>query len=168
MADKKHIVAVFSDDEPLIRAFDALKKEQVEIADVFTPFPVHHVLEHLGGKTRIITLSWFYGLLAAAAILAFLYYTAVISWPLNYGGKPTNAFPSFLVVTIVLTIFAVTILSLFTFSAEARIWPNVEKKIWHEGATDDKFVILLEKEKIDEARVLQLLDDLGAEEIIEV
>jgi hypothetical protein len=167
MTDKKHIMAVFSDDEPLVRAFDALRKEQVEIADVFTPYPVHHILEHHGKKTRIITLSWFYGLLAAAAVLAFLYYTAVISWPLNYGGKPTNAFPSFLVVTIVLTIFSVTILSLFTFSAGARIWPNVEKKIWHEGATDDKFVILFEKEKIDEARLMQLLGDLGAEEIIE-
>ena len=168
MRDKKHIMAVFSDDEPLVKAFDALKKEQVEIADVFTPFPVHHILEHHGSKTRIITLSWFYGILAAAAILAFLYYTAVISWPLNYGGKPTNAFPSFLVVTIVLTIFSVTILSLFTFSARARIWPNVDKPIYHEGATDDKFVILFEKEKIDEGKVMQLLGDLGAEEIIEV
>ncbi len=167
MADKKHIMGVFSDEEPLVKAFDALKKEQVEITDIFTPFPVHHIVEHHGKKTRIITLSWFYGLLSAAAVLAFLYYTAVISWPLNYGGKPTNAFPSFLVVTIVLTILAVTILSLFTFSAGAQIWPNVDKPIYHEGATDDKFVILFEKEKIDEGRVRKLLADLGADEIIE-
>ena len=165
--EKQHIMGVFDDEEPLVEAFDALKKEQVEIADIFTPFPVHHILEHSGRKSRIITLSWVFGLFTAAGVLAFLYYTAVIDWPLNYGGKPTNAFPSFLVITIILTIFSVTILSLLTFSVRAELWPNVDKPIYHDGATDDKFVILFEKEKIDEAKVRKLLTDLGAVEIIE-
>jgi hypothetical protein len=165
--EKQHIMGVFDDEEPLVEAFDALRKEQVEITDIFTPFPVHHILEHHGRKSRLITLSWFFGLFAAAGVLAFLYYTAVIDWPLNYGGKPTNAFPSFLVITIILTIFSVTILSLLTFSVRAELWPNVEKPIYHDGATDDKFVILFEKGKIDEAKVRKLLSDLGAVEIIE-
>lgn len=165
--NKKYLMGVFADDEPLVGAFRKLQEEKVEIADVFTPFPVHHILEHHGRKSRIITVSWFFGFFAAVAVLAFLYYTAVVDWPLNYGGKPSSAFPSFLVITIVLTIFSVTILSLFTFSVRAKLWPNVDKPIFHEGATDDKFVILFEKEKIDESRVKQLLNDLGAVEIIE-
>lgn len=165
--NKKYLMGVFADDEPLVGAFRKLQEEKVEIADVFTPFPVHHILEHHGRKSRIITVSWFFGFFAAVAVLAFLYYTAVVDWPLNYGGKPSSAFPSFLVITIVLTIFSVTILSLFTFSVRAKLWPNVDKPIFHAGATDDKFVILFEKEKIDESRVKQLLNDLGAVEIIE-
>lgn len=165
--EKQHILGVFSDEGPLLTAFRELKKQQVEIADVFTPFPIHEVLENHGRKTRIITGSWFFGLFAAVGVLAFLYYTAVIDWPLNYGGKPSSAFPSFIIVTIILTIFSVTILSLFTFSARAKLWPNVDKPIYHEAATDDKFVILFEKAKVDEGKLRQLLTDLEAVEIIE-
>lgn len=165
--DKQHIIAVFNEEEPLLKAFRELKKQQVDMADVFTPFPIHEVLENHGRKSRIITVSWFFGLFAALGVLAFLYYTAVIDWPLNYGGKPSSAFPSFIVVTIILTIFSVTILSLFTFSARAKLWPNVDKPIYHEGATDGDFVILFEKEKVDEEKLRKLLNELGAVEIIE-
>ena len=165
--EQLHILGVFADEEPLLEAFRELKKEEIEISDIFTPFPIHEILEHHGKKSRIVTASWFYGLFAAIAVLAFLYYTAVIDWPLNYGGKPSSAFPSFIVITIILTIFSVTILSLFTFSVRAKLWPNVGKPIYHEQATDDKFVILFEKEKIDEKKVKKLLKDLGAVEIIE-
>ena len=165
--EKLHIMGVFDDEEPLLLAFRELKKEEVEISDIFTPFPVHEILENHGRKSRIITASWFFGLFAALGVLAFLYYTAVIDWPLNYGGKPSSAFPSFIVVTIILTILSVTILSLFTFSVRAKLWPNVGKTIYHDQATDDKFVILFEKEKIDETKVKKLLMDQGAVEIIE-
>lgn len=165
--EKQHIMGVFNDEVPLVEAFRDLQKDGIEISDVFTPFPIHEILEHHGRKSRIITLSWFFGLLAATAVLAFLIYTAVIDWPLNYGGKPSSAFPSFIVVTIILTIFSVTILSLFTFSVRAKLWPNVEKPIFHEEATDGKFVILFEKDKIDQGKVKKMLKDHGAIEIIE-
>ena len=162
-----HVLGVFDDDETLVEAFRKFKEEQVEISDIFTPFPIHEILEHHGRKSNIITVSWFYGLFAALGVLSFLFFTAVINWPLNYGGKPSNAFPSFIVITIVLTIFSVTILSLATFSARAKIWPNVGKPIYHEGATDDKFVIMFEKSRIDETKVRKILKDRGAVEIIE-
>jgi hypothetical protein len=112
-------------------------------------------------------VGWFYGLFASLGVLAFLFYTAVIDWPLNYGGKPSNAFPSFLVVTIILTIFSITILSLGTFSWRANLWPSNEKPIYHERATDDKFVILVDKEKSDAAEATRVFKENGASEIIE-
>lgn len=165
--ETKHILGVYDDEESLVNAFRKLKEAKVEISDVFTPFPIHEVLENHGRKSHIITVGWFYGLFAALAVLAFLFYTAVIDWPLNYGGKPSNAFPSFLVITIVLTIFSVTILSLFTFSARAKLWPNIDKPIYHEAATDDKFVIMFDKEKVDVAALEKKLKETGAVEIIE-
>ena len=165
--EKLHIIGVFDDDERMVEPFRKFQSEKIEISDVFTPFPIHEILEHHGKKSHLITLSWFFGLFAALGVLAFLYYTAVIDWPLNYGGKPSSAFPSFIVITIILTIFSVTILSLFTFSVRAKLWPNVGKPIYHEKATDDKFVILFEKEKVDEKKVKQLLKDQGAVEILE-
>jgi hypothetical protein len=112
-------------------------------------------------------VGWFYGFFASLGVLAFLIYTAVIDWPLNYGGKPSNAFPSFLVITIILTIFSITILSLFTFSWRANLWPSNEKPIYHEEATDDKFVILLDTGKTDAMRARSVLKETGATDVIE-
>lgn len=163
MKDTEHILGVFEGEEPLVNAFRKMKEEEIEMTDIFTPFPIHEVLEKHGRKSKMTIAAWFYGLFAALGVLGFLYYTAVIDWPLNYGGKPSSAFPSFIVITIILTIFSVTILSLFTFSWRAKLWPNVDKPIFHDGATDDKFVILFEKDKIDAAKVTRLLKELGAE-----
>ena len=165
--DSQYLVGVYDSEESLLSAFRKMKDEQVEIEEVFTPYPIHEVLENHGRKSKITIVGWFYGLFAALAVLAFLIYTAVIDWPLNYGGKPSSAFPSFIVVTIVLTIFSITILSLFTFSVRANLWPSNEKPIFDERATDDKFVILLKKENVDEGRASSLLKETGASEILE-
>ena len=165
--ESTYLLGVFDSEDSLLTAFRRMQEEQVEMEDVFTPYPVHEVLEKHGRKSRMTLLGWFYGLFAALGVLAFLFYTAVINWPLNYGGKPSNAFPSFMVVTIVLTIFTITNLSLFTFSVRANLWPSNEKPIYHERATDDKFVILVDKEKTDPARAASLMKALGASEIID-
>jgi hypothetical protein len=165
--DAKYVLGVYEQEETLLAAFRKMKEEGLEIEDVFTPYPVHEVLEKHGRKSRMTIIGWFYGFFAALGVLAFLFYTAVINWPLNYGGKPSNAFPSFMVITIVLTIFSITILSLFTFSVRANLWPSNAKPIFHDLATNDKFVILVDKEKVDAKRVSAILKEAGASEIIE-
>jgi hypothetical protein len=165
--DAAYLVGVFDREEAMLSAFHKMKEEGIEIEDVFTPYPVHEVLEKHGRKSRITVVGWFYGFFASIGILAFLIYTAVINWPLNYGGKPSNAFPSFMVITIVLTIFSITVLSLFTFSWRANLWPSNKKPIYHPKGTDDKFVILLKKDKADAARATSVLKENGAIEVIE-
>jgi hypothetical protein len=165
--ETKYLLGVFDSEDALLSAFRKMQEADVEIEDVFTPYPVHEVLEKHGRKSRITLVGWFYGFFAALGVLAFLFYTAGLNWPLNYGGKPSNAFPSFMVVTIVLTIFSITVLSLFTFSVRANLWPSNEKPIYHEKATDDKFVILVNKEKTDPAKAASLMKELGASAIID-
>jgi len=151
----------------MLSAFRKMKEQEIEIEDVFTPYPIHEILENHGKKSRITIVGWFYGFFATLGVLAFLIYTAVIDWPLNYGGKPSNAFPSFLVITIILVIFSITILSLGTFSWRANLWPSLEKPIYHEEATDDKFVILVNKDKTDAMRAESLMKECGAIEVLE-
>ncbi len=165
--DSAYLVGVFDDEETMLSAFRKMKEQEIEIEDVFTPYPVHEVLEKHGRKSRITIVGWLYGFFATIGVLAFLFYTAVIDWPLNYGGKPSNAFPSFIVITIILVIFSITLLSLFTFSWRANLWPSNEKPIYHPGATDDKFVILVNKEKADAVRATSVMKETGAIEVIE-
>lgn len=165
--DSEYLLGVFDEEETLLSAFRKMKEQKIEIEDVFTPYPIHEILEKHGRRSRITIVGWFYGFFASVGVLAFLIYTAVIDWPLNYGGKPSNAFPSFLVITIILTIFSITILSLFTFSWRANLWPSNEKPIYHQEATDDKFLILVKKEGTHAEMAMSVMKESGAIEVIE-
>ena len=66
--DTLHIMGVFEGEEPLVKAFRRMKEEKVEMADVFTPFPIHEVLENHGRKSKMTIAAWFYGLFAALGV----------------------------------------------------------------------------------------------------
>ena len=141
--NKGYVTGVFDDEDSLVAAFGKLVKAGIMPEEVFTPYPVHEILDGMGNKTRITHAAFFYGLFATIGLLGFMYYVSVIDWPLNFGGKPFNAFPSFIVVTIVATILVVTLLTLFTFSVRAEVFPGKKPEIMHPGATDDKFVVVI-------------------------
>ncbi|NJK96365.1 MAG: DUF3341 domain-containing protein [Bacteroidales bacterium] len=163
----KTIVGVFENEDTLVDAIHKVKAKGIDIEEVYTPYPVFEVLDVVGKKSRIRTVAYFYGLFAALSLLAFLYYTSVISWPINYGGKPVNSFPSFIIITLVLTIFSVTVLSLFTFSVGAKLFPGQKAKIVDERATDDKFVLVVQSDKDYNNEVNAILKEAGALEIKE-
>ena len=161
--NKDYILGVFKDEESLVAAFDKVKEKGVLPLEVFTPYPVHEILHGMGNKTRITYAAFFYGLFAATGILAFLTWAATLSWPMNYGGKPVNSFPSFIVVTIVATILSITILTLFTFSLRAKIFPGKVPEIYHERATDDRFVMVIDKKSLGEksAEINSIISEYG-------
>lgn len=167
--NKTRIVGVFDEENSLLAAVNEVKKEGIEINEIYTPYPMHEVIEAMGKKTRFTTAAFLYGFFGASGVLAFLYYTSVIDWPVNYGGKPTNAFPSFIVVTIILTILTVTIASLFTFSARAAIFPGKVYDQPDERSTDDKFVIVFDKPGVvgNVEKLNAILKEKGALEVYE-
>ncbi len=163
------IIGVFDEEVSLMAAVNQVKKEGFEINEIYTPYPMHDVIEAMGKKTRFTFAAFLYGFVGATSVLAFLYYTSVIDWPVNYGGKPTNAFPSFIVVAIILTILTVTIASLFTFSARAAIYPGKAYELPDERSTDDKFVIVFDKNTVKSnlEKLTSILREQGALEVYE-
>jgi hypothetical protein len=163
-------VGVFDEEEKMISSLKNLTSKGIKVHEVFTPYPIHDVLKLMKRKSLLPTAGLLYGLTGAAAVLAFLYYTSVVDWPIVYGGKPFNSFPSFIIITIVLTIFIVTITSLGTFSARSKLVPGNVNPIFDERATDDKFVIVLSEEEVDPGVFSGMSDMLkkdGAMEVIE-
>lgn len=165
---KDKIIGVFDEEDDVVNCMRDIVENDIKIKEVYTPYPVHEVLELKKSKSILTIVAFIYGAMAVALVLSFLYYTSVISWPLNYGGKPSNAFPSFIVITVVLTIFTVTILSLFTFSLRAKVWPGQEDNVIDKRATDDKFVIYIEKyDGLDENKLNEIFKENGSSEIYE-
>jgi hypothetical protein len=163
-------IGVFDDEGKFISAIRSLQEQKFLIFDVFTPYPVHEVFHLLKRKSRLPTAAYFFGLFGIIATLAFLYYTSVIDWPLVYGGKPFNSFPSFIVVTIVVTIFTVTIASLALFSARSKLFPGRDNTIFDLRATDDKFVIVVDTNFHDKSitgRAGYIMEEQGAIEVLD-
>lgn len=161
-------IGIFDEEEKFLSSIKSLQEKELKIHDVFTPYPVHEVFHLLKRKSRLPTAAYFFGLIAIFIILAFLYYTSVINWPIVYGGKPFNSFPSFIVVTIVLTIFTVTIASLAAFSARSNLFPGRENTIFDERATDDKFVIVMDTlDKSLAEKAATIMKEEGATEVLE-
>lgn len=164
---KRYLVSVFNEEDSLISAIRMAKKENIRISEIYSPFPIHEAFEATGIKTRFTLAAFLYGLAGVFGILAFLQYTAVIDWPINYGGKPTNSFPSFIIVTIVLTILIITLASLFTFSLRAKVYPGKKFEMPDVRSMDDKFVMVFENngdERFNQDLVSKLLEN-GATEI---
>jgi len=166
---KKYLVGVFNDEHTLIDAFQKALEKGVVIEEVYTPYPIHEILHGMKNKTRITYAAFFFGLFAVIMLIGGMYYAAVVSWPLDFGGKPFNTFPSFIVVTIVGTILTVTLLTLLTFSVRSKIYPGKKADIIDIRATDDKFIILLDQDKmgIQKAEVTQMFQKYGASEVYE-
>jgi hypothetical protein len=164
---KKAIVGVFGSEDSMMDALCMLQAENMEPAEIYTPYPVHEALRALKRRSRLSWASWFYGFFGGIAVLAFLYYTAVIDWPLDYGGKPFNAFPSFITITLVLIILIVTILTLLTFSVRARIYPFKKAEIIDPRVTNDKFIMVFDAGEVNREQLYASLRQAEAEEIYE-
>lgn len=162
-------IGIFNDEERFISSVKTLHEKGFSIYDVFTPYPIHEVFHLLKRKSRIPTAAYFLGLAGAAATLGFLVWACVISWPIVYGGKPFNSFPSFVVITIVITILFVAIGSLAVFSSSAKILPGRENTIFDLRSTDDRFVIVVESltpDGSDAENAGHLMIENGASEVV--
>jgi hypothetical protein len=165
----KYLVGVFDDEHTLVDAFEKALEKGVVIEEVYTPYPIHEILQGMKTRTHITHAAFFYGLFGVIMLHGGMYYAAVLSWPMQFGGKPSNTFPSFIVVAIVGTILSITLLTLLTFSVRSKIYPGRKAEIIDIRATDDKFIILLNQNTmgIEKDTIIKLFQTNGASEVYE-
>ena len=73
--------------------------------DAYSPFPIEPAWEALHADDRRVQLFVLIGgIIGALAGFGLCYWTQVIAYPLNIGGRPFNSWPSFIPVTFEVTI----------------------------------------------------------------
>ncbi len=166
----KRLIGVFDDDGKLLQAIDKVQQANVKISDVITPFAVEEVLEKLKIKTNLKTAAFFYALFGGViGIFLGLYYTFVIDYPLNIGGKP-NLSLTFVVLLFVGTILVTVLSSVVTFFVIEKKGPGAKPHFEYPGITDDRFLLLIDQSGMNEdeiKKVSQLMTDSGAIKIDE-
>jgi len=101
------LLAEFADATSLVQAANSARQEGYVKMDAYTPFPVEGLAEALGFRRTSVPLIILLGGLAGCFGGFFMqYWCAVISYPINVGGRPLNSWPAFIPITFELTVLS--------------------------------------------------------------
>jgi hypothetical protein len=99
------LMAEFATPEQLLEAARHTHDAGYRRIDAFAPFPIEGLAHAVGfHRTRLPLVVMLAGMLGGCAGFSLQYYAAVVSYPVNVGGRPMNSWPAFIPVTFELTI----------------------------------------------------------------
>lgn len=168
------LIAKFASSEQLIEAVKRCREAGYDRIDTFTPYPIPELTRLLGGQTSAI------GWIAAAAALtggaltyALIYWSAVLGYPLNIGGRPIHSWPAFIPAVLVAAALWSGLATLL-----ATLWMAGLPR-WHDPlfdihqfdrATYDKFFLLVRGDDpaFSKEETRRLLETLNPEHVDEV
>jgi hypothetical protein len=161
------VIGQFATPDEALDAARKVRDSEYSHFDFLTPFPVHGMDEAMGeGRSWIpfaTALLAFFGILTAQAMMNYI---MIFDWPMNFGGKPFNAWPSFVPVT-----FELMVLFAAIGTAVIAIWagkrdtiPQLPAMVIDTGATVDKFVVWISATdpRFDANRAREFVTSLGA------
>jgi hypothetical protein len=161
----KKLIGVYDDDVKLMDGIDRFVEKDIPVDDVITPFVIEELFEKLKVHSNIQFLGFLYGVFAVVSILWGLYYTFVVDYPLNIGGKPSFSL-TFVVLLFVGMVLTVVLLTTGTFFHQERLWPFKKLKFNYPGMHDDKMVVFVGESYKQQAE--EIFKDTGAIDIQEV
>ena len=99
------LMAEFDNPTDLVDAANRARLAGYTAMDAYTPFPVEELNEALALKKNPLPLIILLGGIAGGTGGYFLeYWTQVIAWPMNIGGRPFHSWPHFIPVTFECTV----------------------------------------------------------------
>jgi hypothetical protein len=99
------LMAEFEDPTSLVAATERAHREGYRCMDAYSPFPIEELHEALGGHhSRLPLIVLIGGLCGCIGGYGLQYWSSVMAYPLNIGGKPLHSWPAFIPVTFECTI----------------------------------------------------------------
>jgi len=166
----KVIHALYNDDDILMNAVKAVRKEHYHIEEVYTPFPVHGLDKVMGLEdTRIAITAFMYGLVGLAVAITMMNFIMIEDWPQDIGGKPSFSYienmPAFVPIMFEMTVFFAAHLMVITFYMRSKLWPFKKAENPDVRTTDDHFLMAIDAGGHDVEAVSSFLTETGAVEI---
>ncbi len=168
------LLAEFSQAGRMTAAARGAALRQLRVLDAFTPFPVEELDALLPPRpSRIRVVMLIGGLAMAALAYGTEYYSAVINYPYNAGGRPLHSWPAFMLVPFALAILGATVAGLAAFLIECGL-PRLHHPLFDvdgfERVSQDRFVLALARpaERGEAQRTIDWLHQAGALSVREV
>ena len=165
------IYGIFDDEQLLLSSVKEIRSNNIEIEEVYCPFPIHGLDKALGLKeTRMGITAFIYGCLGLSLGALMIYYIMIVDWPQNIGGKPNWTFyhnmPSFVTVLFECTVLFSAHLMSITFLIRCGLFPGGTSDSPDKRTTDNKFLMVINVDG-DTSSVKEILTKTGATEINE-
>jgi len=169
------LMAEFHDPGTIVAAARRTYEAGYRRMDAYTPFPIEELAEALGWHTRgrLPKLVLLGGLLGAAGGSLLQYYTAVIAYPVNVGGRPLHSWPSFIPVTFecgILVAALTAVLGMLALNGLPQPYHPVFNAPNFALASTDRFFLCIEScdPRFDPVETRKFLDSLRPSEVSEV
>ena len=168
------LLAEFDDANALVEAAKRTHAEGYRKVDAYSPFPIEAVWEALHADDRRVQLFVLLGgITGCLAGFGLCYWTQVIAYPLNIGGRPFNSWPAFIPVTFETTIlFAAftAVIGMIALNGLPMPYHPVFNVKSFARASQDGFFLAIEAAdpKFDRTRTFEFMKGLGAKEVNEV
>jgi len=169
------LLAEFADERQLLDAIrHARAGGHYSAIEAYSPYPVEGMDEALGAH-RVCVAPWM--LLGAIGGGTFTYwlewYSAVVNYPINVGGRPLFSWPAFIPPAVEMTILWAVLFGVGAVLSGARL-PRVRHPLFEshefERATSDRFFLLVRGDdpRFDAQVAQQFLETLSPLSVLEV
>ena len=162
------LMAEFADTTSLVEGARRVRADGYVQVDAYSPMPIHELFDILDAHDRRLPFTVLAGgITGMLAGFGLCYWTSVIAYPLNIGGRPLNSWPSFIPVTFETTIlFAAfsAVIGMIAFNGLPMPYHpvfNVER--FAQGASRDRLFLVVEATdpKFDREMTRAFLAGLG-------
>jgi hypothetical protein len=125
---------------------ESLRADNLKIHDVYAPYPIHGLDQAMRlRRSRLPWVTFFAGLAGCALAISFQYYTNVLDWDMNVGGKPGNSTLAFIPVSFELTVLLGGLATVAALFLRARLFPGKRECLIVDGVTDNRFALVVPK-----------------------
>jgi hypothetical protein len=108
------LMAEFDRPEDLLAATQHAYERGYRMMEAYTPFPVEGLAEALGFRSnRIAAVVLIGGIVGGLGGFFMQWYSAVLSYPLDVGGRPFNSWPMFIPITFEMTVLFAALAAVF-------------------------------------------------------
>ena len=168
---KNTLYGIFDCEQVLLASVKEIRANNIEIKEVYSPFPIHGLDKVLGLKeTRMGITAFIYGCIGLSLGALMIYNIMIVDWPQNIGGKPNSTFyhnmPAFVPILFECTVLFAAHLMSITYLIRCGLFPGAESDSPDPRTTDDKFLIEIVVDG-DVTAVKEILAKTGATEINE-
>ena len=169
--NKNTLYGIFDDEETLLSSVKEIRSNNIEIEEVFSPFPIHGLDKALGFKeTRMAIMAFIYGCIGLSLGALMIYFIMIVDWPQNIGGKPNWTFyhnmPAFVPILFECTVLFAGHLMSITYLIRCGLFPGSKSDSPDVRTTDDKFLMVINADG-ETSFVKEILTKTGATEINE-
>jgi hypothetical protein len=168
------LMAEFDSAQALLRAANKVREAGYTKTDAYSAFPIHGLAEALGFRDRRLSRFVLLGGITGGLVgYGLQYWTSVIAYPLNIGGRPLHSWVSFIPPTFELTILFAAFTAGITMMALNGL-PQPYHPIFNaprfSHASQDAFFLAIEASdpRFSEQETRAFLEGLNPREVVAV